>query len=79
MKIKMEFKRKDNGVVEQFELHPQDVTRLNAAYIATMSKPDNDVVYAWPFGSCNIFESRDNILCAQFIETEYLKLEYINE
>lgn len=76
MIIKIEFKRKDSGVVEKFELHPQDVTKLNVTHIATMDRDDK--MYAWPFGSCNIFESKDNILCAKFIETEYLRVEYIN-
>lgn len=76
MIIKLEFKRKDNGVVEKFELHPVD-TKLNVGYIATMDKDDK--MYAWPFGSCNIFESKGNVLCAEFIETEYLRVEYANE
>ena len=77
MVIKLQFKRKDNGMVEKFELHPQDVTKLNVSYIATMDRDDK--MYAWPFGSCNIFESKGNVLCAEFIEIEYLYIEYIKD
>lgn len=76
MIIKLQFKRKDSGVVEDFELHPQGVTKLNMRYIATMDRDDK--MYAWPFGSCNIYESKGNVLCAELIEVEYLYIQYIN-
>lgn len=75
MVIELKFKRKDNGAVEKFELHPRDVTKLNVGYTATMDRDGK--MYAWPFGSCNIFESKGNILCAEFIELEYLQVKYI--
>lgn len=76
MKIKLQFKRKDNGVVEKFELRHQDVTSVH--HIAVMSNA-NGIEYAWPIGSCSIFETKDNVLCAKRIEIEYFRVEYVNE
>lgn len=77
MRIKLKFKRVDSGVVEEFELTPLSVTNpYHIGHIATMERGDKK--YAWPFGSCNIFEVEGNVLCAKHIETEYLYVEYIN-
>lgn len=77
MVIELKFKRKDNGMVENFRLRPQDNTKLNIGYVVTIDRDDKK--YAWPFGSCNIFESKGNVLCAEFIAVEYLQVKYICE
>lgn len=75
MRIKLQFKRKDNGAVEEFELQPCDTTRSAVGRIATMERDGKK--YAWPFYSCNIFETEGNVLCAKYVELEYLYVEYI--
>lgn len=75
MKIKLQFKRKDNGEVINVELFPQDVVK-KVGYIATMRHGDK--TYAWPFGSCNVFECEGNVLCAKYIDLEYLYVKYVN-